>query len=280
LCILDNGAPSTRWFLISTAAIDFDGERKVLLSLDDISDLKRLEHARDDAERILRHDLKTPLNGLIGLPQALLAEDGLTLAQRATLRFIEQSGKQMLRRIELSLDLCRMERGTFVFDPEPVIWNDLLYGMAMQCASEVSTRGALLDLRVGGKPLDASEALVTRSCGALCAAILHNLVQNAIEASRAGDTVSAHVTTSPDGADVELRVRNPAAVPPGIRDSFFEKYVTHGKKRGVGLGTYSAKLMVKTLGGSIAMRASEAEGTVVTVRLPRVSDRGPSSSSR
>ena len=50
-----------------------------------------------------------------------------------------------------------------------------------------------------------------------------------------------------------------------IRDTFFQKYVTLGKEKGTGLGTYSAKLMTEAMGGSITMESSEEHGT--TVRL-------------
>ena len=66
-----------------------------------------------------------------------------------------------------------------------------------------------------------------------------------------------------------ISITNPGCVPEHIRDSFFEKYVTAGKKQGTGLGTYSAKLMTTMQNGSIAMNSSEQE-TCITVKLPAV----------
>jgi K+-sensing histidine kinase KdpD len=66
-----------------------------------------------------------------------------------------------------------------------------------------------------------------------------------------------------------IRIYNQGAVPEHIRDRFFEKYVTSGKKRGIGLGTYSAKLMAETQHGSVAMATSEQDGTTVTIQLPK-----------
>jgi len=58
-------------------------------------------------------------------------------------------------------------------------------------------------------------------------------------------------------------------VPKDIRGSFFDKYVTKGKGKGTGLGTYSAKMMIEAQGGSIEMQTSDEKNeTVATVRMP------------
>ena len=61
---------------------------------------------------------------------------------------------------------------------------------------------------------------------------------------------------------------NFGSVPEKIRATFFEKYATAGKKDGNGLGTYSAKLITETQGGTIDMKTNDNE-TCITVRLPR-----------
>ena len=53
-----------------------------------------------------------------------------------------------------------------------------------------------------------------------------------------------------------------------IRDRFFEKYATSGKKKGTGLGTYSARLMAKTQGGDIELDSSKPGMTGIVIRLP------------
>jgi signal transduction histidine kinase len=57
-------------------------------------------------------------------------------------------------------------------------------------------------------------------------------------------------------------------VPEEIRDRFFEKYTTAGKATGTGLGTYSARLIAETHGGSVHLETSEETGTTVSVHLP------------
>ncbi|MCP4701989.1 MAG: sensor histidine kinase, partial [Gammaproteobacteria bacterium] len=69
-----------------------------------------------------------------------------------------------------------------------------------------------------------------------------------------------------------ITMHNGGAVPEEIRARFFEKYVTAGKYRGTGPGTYSAKLMAETLNGGIHLRTSEEAGTAITVRLHKADD--------
>jgi signal transduction histidine kinase len=61
------------------------------------------------------------------------------------------------------------------------------------------------------------------------------------------------------------RKRNPRA---STRGRFFEKFATAEKTGGTGLGAYSAKLIAKTLGGTIGFETSEEAGTTIRVTLP------------
>jgi CheY-like chemotaxis protein len=92
-----------------------------------------------------------------------------------------------------------------------------------------------------------------------------NLLKNAIEASPEGGVVSVALESGSEGA--VAHIHNAGAVPAELRSRFFEKYATAGKSGGLGLGTYSARLMARVQEGELTMRTSEAEGTTITVRL-------------
>ena len=78
------------------------------------------------------------------------------------------------------------------------------------------------------------------------------------------------VTVNLDRAEhgPEIKFHNPAQVPAQIASRFFEKYTTYGKHSGTGLGTYSARLIVQTMGGSIAMQTGPEQGTRITIVMP------------
>jgi len=76
------------------------------------------------------------------------------------------------------------------------------------------------------------------------------------------------VEVHPGGAVHTVSIHNQGVVPEQVREDFFEKYATFGKRHGTGLGTYSARLIARTLGGDVTMDTSEAGGTTLTVTLP------------
>jgi len=75
---------------------------------------------REDIERITRHDIKTPLNGILGIPQLLIEDNNLRPEQVKQLKLLEESGTTMLNMINLSLDLFKMERKMYEFQPVSV----------------------------------------------------------------------------------------------------------------------------------------------------------------
>lgn len=228
--------------------------------------LKEAAQLREDVEHIMRHDLKAPLTGIIGLPRLLLDEGGLDASQQKLLSLVEESGLKMLSMINRSLDLFKMERGTYVFSPEPVELLGLLRRLFAELATIADPRGVSFDMTVEGKT-PANDARMDVSGERL---LLHtmfaNCLVNAVEASPKGGQVRLDLC----GADpVVIRIHNRGAVPLAIRDRFFQKFVTAGKVGGTGLGTYSAKLIADVHGGSITMETSEEAGTTVGIALPQ-----------
>ena len=101
----------------------------------------------------------------------------------------------------------------------------------------------------------------------LCYSLLQNLVKHACEAAPEGSQVSITLHYQDP---LQIVIANKGVVPEGIRERFFEKFVTEGKPGGSGLGTYSAKLLTEAQGGQIALDVSdESATTTITVVLPR-----------
>jgi signal transduction histidine kinase len=95
--------------------------------------------------------------------------------------------------------------------------------------------------------------------------MISNLVVNAIEASSKGEPVQLRVDTA---SPLSVSIVNNGTVPVAIRERFFEKFTTFGKKNGTGLGTYSARLIADTFGYAIDMNTSdETNQTTVTITM-------------
>lgn len=218
-----------------------------------------LEERKRDVEHILRHDLKTPLTGLVSIPQLLLDEGNLGTRQKEMLTLVAMAGRRMLQQINDSLELYKIEDGSYT--PQAV---------SCDPAKLIRDNNALL---TAGNPANAPSLRLVeegpirlRTDCRLLDIVLCNLLRNALEASDAGSPVLARLSVK-DGMCV-IAITNNRPVPQAVRERFFEKYATEGKSGGTGLGTYSARLMTRALGGAIAMETGEETGTTVTVRLP------------
>jgi len=79
--------------------------------------------------------------------------------------------------------------------------------------------------------------------------------------------------TLKDETRICILVENEGTVPGEIRDRFFNKFITNGKRAGTGLGTYSAKLLTEAQNSRISLEVSGRDNlTTLTVTLPRYVD--------
>jgi signal transduction histidine kinase len=223
---------------------------------------------REDVERITRHDLKSPITAIINLPQLLIEklDDRLDDEYRETLQLLEEQGYRMLDMVNLALDLYKMEEGTYVCRAAPVDLLKIIRKIRKETALLLTLKRIELRLVLEGSPAGDVDAFVARAEDLLCYSMFANLIKNAVEASPEDATITVACAYDDLAA---IAIHNHGAVPAPIRERFFEKYATSGKDRGTGLGTYSAKLIAQTQGGSITMTTSEESGTTVTVHLPR-----------
>lgn len=258
---------SQRWVRLMGKRQDRGSARMLGGLLQDITDSKSLELLRDDIDNIIRHDLKTPLNGIINLPQIIMAGSNLTPDQIEYLGYIELSGKKMLRQVEMALDIMKVERGHFQYRPCAIDLLEICRNILQELQESVQRKKLTMDILLQGELAAAFSNFGVCAEERLCSPMLANLIANAIEASPVGERITINLA---DGEEHIVSIRNLGAVPLDIRGRFFEKFVTRGKTKGTGLGTYSAWLFAKAQGGTVELDTSEEGATTVIVRLPKV----------
>lgn len=228
--------------------------------------LRNYNQLRENVERITHHDLKTPLHAVLTVPTLLSGNDNLNQEQRDMLAMLEESGYRMLDIINSSMDLVKMEMGQYRLNPEPVEFIKILGQIRGETRDMVQRKDLRIKLTVNDRPDPAEAKLWLPGEKWLLYSMMANLIKNAVEASPPGETILIELTV---GQSTIVRVINKGVVPVEIRDDFFNKFVTYGKKNGTGLGAYSAKLTADTLGGRIAMAVSEQDQTTtITIELP------------
>ena len=229
--------------------------------------LRETVQLRDDVDQIIRHDLKGPLNIIIGMQDVML-HDNLTLTpeqREQFLRIIEESGYRMLDMINRSHDLYKMEKGIYEVNAQPV--NILVICNRLMSAVQtlLANKNIELNILLHGKPVNSDDSFIVCGEELLIYSMLSNLIKNAIEASPRSEVVTIFLTKT----DIStIRMSNKGSVPITIRDKFFEKYVTSEKQQGVGLGTYSAKLIATTQGGKMYLDVSTEGETSIVIQFP------------
>lgn len=245
----------------------------------DISERKKVERIREDVERMIRHDLKSPLIGIAGFAGLLLKADNIDDRQRKYIQLIKELSEKMYASINRSLDLFKMEQGIYKLQPAPFnlfkIFADI-NNLAGTVGCRKSVRVAFFQLHqlLDPEQMEHMEYTVVGEENLIEVAI-ENLVKNAIEASPDGGEVKISLLADADSHIIDIH--NQGAIPSEIRSVFFEPYVTFGKQGGTGLGTHSAKLVISAHGGDVSFTTSETEGTHVVLKLPKL--QGPRQSS-
>jgi PAS domain S-box-containing protein len=256
-------------FPIELSLSTWQGARGVFFGaiIRDISERKRVERLREDVQRMIRHDLKSPLVGVVGMAGLLLKGGNLDDKQRKAAATIRDLGQRLLDFIQRSRDIFQLEEGRYQLHPRPVDLLALLPRLEQELAPLARGRGVGLVHQVAGRTPEPGESYPVAGDEGLLAVLLENLLKNALEAAPTGSLVRVDLGQAPGGGSL-IDIHNLGSIPEEIRERFFEPYVTSGKQEGTGLGTHSARLIARAHGGDLVFTTSEDQGTHLLLSLP------------
>jgi len=225
--------------------------------------LREAFRMREEVERIARHDLKTPLASIASIPRLLREHHPPDAVEDELLGTVERAALRVLSMVNLSLDLYRMEAGTYRLRAQAVDLAGLVNTVARELHPHARSKKVRLIVELPPEPLHAKGEEL------LCYSIIANLLKNALEASPEGSDVRVKLRLTPGhgGEALALEIANAGEVPRPVRERFFEKYATHGKSGGTGLGAYSARLMAQVQRGELTMQSRHGT-TTLALRLP------------
>lgn len=224
--------------------------------------LKENIQLKDDVDTILRHDLKTPLNVFMWAPDFIKSEGDLSEKQNQTLDILKQSSLSMMNMINNSINLLKMERGEYTVQAAMVDICKTLKQIKNEMTSQLKTKQLDMPIEIKNESQAKPDMFLMEGEEILFYNIFSNLIKNAIEASPIGKSIKIIM----EKTDLVIRIRNLGEVPDDIKTVFFNKYIS-GKKNSVGLGTYSAMVMTKTLGGTIMFDTSVSNETSVILNF-------------
>jgi PAS domain S-box-containing protein len=235
----------------------------------DISERKRIEQIREDVQRMMRHDIRAPLIGIIGLARVIKRGSNLTKKQKKAVDLVKELGEKTLKFLDRTRDLFQIEQGVYTLRPETVNLVRVLKNVQEELAPLYLKKRLNFIIAVKGTEIQNESEYLVKGEESLLEIMFANLIKNAIEASPEDAAISVSVTNKSKGKNLHIiDIHNLGVVPQEIRERLFEPYTTSGKKGGTGLGMYSALLVVRVHKGDINFTTSEEKGTNVLVQLP------------
>ncbi|WP_405578542.1 ATP-binding protein [Streptomyces sp. NBC_01190] len=234
---------------------------------------RRLSLVSDSKTRFwanVSHELRSPVNAVIGLTRLLLAPDAdpLTAEQRQQVALIAASGSTLLALVEELLDVAKAESGRL--EPELVATDlrSLLHQLRGTLRS-TARPGVLLDIpdQSHPQPLVTDEVMLTR--------VLRNVLSNSLKYTEAGEVRLAVEVEDHRGVPwyVFTVADTGVGIPLDQQERVFEEfYQVRGPHQrsvaGTGLGLPYARKLTELLGGRLSLSSVPGEGTRVVVELP------------
>jgi signal transduction histidine kinase len=162
-----------------------------------------------------------------------LSDGGLSAEHCEYLKQIIKAGKEMLQMINSSHDLFKMETDRYQYNPDVVDLSVVINSVIKDLKALLKSYGAKIHISHQFLPQQLEQAadfmaLVEEN---LCYSLFANLIRNAVEVCASEDTIQ--IILSYEENHCVISITNPGSIPEQIRDSFFEKYVTSGKKQGL-----------------------------------------------
>ena len=231
--------------------------------------LAELDKLKAEFVSVASHELKTPINVILGYTQ-LLQEDlygQLNDKQRGVADVLEKQARTLARLVKQLLDVTRFEAGGGKLDVRPLELRGFMHNLeeAFQVLADQRGIRFLVSLDESLPPTVHWDADRVNE-------VLGNLVSNALKFTERGGEVT--VTVSPTDHSVQMEVRDTGAgIPedqiPRIFDKFYQaSNQDSADQAGTGLGLAIARQIVEAHGGTITCDSETGIGTTFTISLP------------
>lgn len=264
---------------------DHDGAINGMVGISiDISELKQtesaLQKAKEKAEAAnraktefisnMRHDLRTPFNGILGMAE-ILAQQENDPEKSEYIGYIVQSSKKLLDHLSEILEFTQLEEGRLPLLDKPFDLHQLIIDVSEMMQPSMTAKNLSFNVLI-------SEDVPLSCVGdpSRTQRILMNLLSNAVKFTSQGQ-VCLSVMTHRDLDDtiiVSFEVKDTGiGIPEDKQDMVFEKFnrITSsysGVYEGMGLGLHMVKNFLDELEGEVQLQSTPGQGSTFTVLIP------------
>ncbi|MDX3977820.1 sensor histidine kinase [Shinella sp.] len=225
--------------------------------------LRKADALKNDFVQHVSYELRSPLTNIIGFADLLKTPSMGELSDRQSeyVDHIATSSAVLLTIVNDILDLATVDAGIMELDYSEINLTDLLDDVSMQFADRLHEAQVTLEI------------IAPDNLGTIVAdqqrlkQILIKLLSNAANFAPAGSAIGLKCWR--DGNDLLFTVsdRGPG-IPQDVLKTVFNRFESHGRHGGAGLGLSIVESFVSLHHGSVTIDSHEGRGTVVTCRLP------------
>ncbi len=253
------------------AEVRMEEERRKVLQ-DALAAAERANRAKTTFLNSMSHDIRTPMNAIIGFTALAAAHIDNKKQVADYLGKISVSSEHLLSLINDVLDMSRIESGKVKIEEKEVHLPDVLHDL--RTIIQANVRAKQLDLYIDSVDVVHEDII----CDKLrLNQILLNLISNAVKFTKPGGMVSVRVIEKPGApsgtANYEFQVKDSGiGMSREFQKHIFEAFTreqtsTVSGIQGTGLGMAITKNVVEMMGGSISVESEIGKGSEFTVRL-------------
>ena len=260
---------------VSGAYMLLDGDEKVLLTVRDITRLKKIQEELEVARQVaevageqktaflanMSHEIRTPLNAIVGF--AGLLANASEAERNSYVEIIKGNTNMLLQLVNDILDMSKIEAGTLEF-----IYSDTDVNQIMRELEGI--------FRLRLEEADSPVRIVFEPCLPVCfihteknrvSQVLSNFLSNAFKYTKEG-TITLGYKVRED--DIYFYVQDTGTgIPAENVDKVFERFMKlDAKKQGTGLGLSISQTIIKKLGGEIGVFSEYGKGSTFWFTLP------------
>lgn len=246
-----------------------ESNRQTQLLMQEIESHRRTDTALQQANQAksryitaISHELRSPLNSILGYAQILAADDDIPPNRRQAVSVIRKSGDHLLSVIERTLDIARIEGGKLTLDIKAMDFPELMQQLVWMFELQARDKGLSFDYQ----PVGTLPAIV-RADEKRLRQILINVLGNAVKFTVRGGVVF-RVECRREMATFEIRDSGPGILADDMQ-RIFEPFArgSNVTAAGSGVGLTIARMLTDLMGGEMQVSSQPEEGTLFRIRL-------------
>ncbi|NBH71374.1 hybrid sensor histidine kinase/response regulator [Clostridiaceae bacterium] len=230
-------------------------------------------HAKSEFLSNMSHDIRTPMNAIVGMTSIALSNIGNQQQVQNSLKKIAFSSRHLLGLINDILDMSKIESGKMVLNKEQVVLGEVVDGITNIIQPQTKEKGQVFAIRIHDVDVE------NVCCDSVrLNQVLINLLGNAVKFTPEGGRVELFLSeeASPLGQEyvrLHLRVRdNGIGMSEEFQKKIFDSFAREDNTRvqkteGTGLGMTITKYIVNAMGGDIEVTSELGKGSEFHVTL-------------